>query len=235
MSLKGFATVPSIKPWLIPGNNSEGMLVWVSLQSRAWDKDTANVQMYREYIWKLIPESSMGVGMRWGRKGCQQMRCYYTGFHCGQLGPDPIRDPVRNHGEQTSKLSSQRMGVWRHCFPLMPGYHCLKLAPGVFTLGYFQAVSAQGLGELLWLWRKHQGRKVKRSADTCVWMLMMCMEANYLSCSWNQKEAQGRWRGVPGESSPDTDSCIKHRSTPIVTTQQMLWQLLQCVNDWLIL
>lgn len=116
-SLKNFDTIPSIEPWFVPGNNSESMLVWVSLQSRAWDKDTTNVQMYRECICKLVLESSMGVGMRWGRKGCQQMRCHYIGFHYGQLGPDPIRDTLKNHVEHTSKLSFQRMGVWGALFP----------------------------------------------------------------------------------------------------------------------
>lgn len=54
-----------------------------------------------------LRKQNRGMGrIKWGQKRSRQMVCYCAGFHCGQLGPDPAGDPLRNHIEHTSKLSS---------------------------------------------------------------------------------------------------------------------------------
>lgn len=81
------------------------------------------------------------------------MGCFSAGYYRGQLGPDPVGNALRNHIENTSKLSSQG---WES-EALFPTDACLPLSevvPRTFILGLFQAVPAQWLGELLWLQRK---------------------------------------------------------------------------------
>lgn len=79
-----------------------------------------------------------GIGNEMGEGRAVNSEMLLCWFSLWTPGPDPATDPLRNHVAHASELSSQRMGVWRHSFPLMPGYHCVRLAPGVFAVACFQ-------------------------------------------------------------------------------------------------
>lgn len=90
----------------------------------------------------------------------------------------------------------------------------------------------QGPSELLWLQGKPWGRIMKRWACSCVGVQTECTGNNDLSCSWNQRSDTTRG----GEASSESNSCIKYKCTlSIAITQQMLWELLEWFNKWLLL
>lgn len=136
-SLKEFDAITNVKPWLIPGYNSESILVWVSLQSRAYDKDLGTGRLFGRWSQKAGRKEQE----EWDGEGREASKwdVIVLVFTLDNWDLILLGDPLRNHTEHTSELSSLRMGIWSTDYHWHLFNHCLSLSLGCSLLGTSRA------------------------------------------------------------------------------------------------
>ena len=136
-SLKEFDAITDVKPWLIPGYNSESILIWVSLQSRAYDEDLGTGRLFGRWSQK----AGRKEWEEWDGEGREASKWDVTVlvFTLDNWDLILLGETLRNHIEHTSELSSLRMGIWSTDYHWHLFNHCLSLSLGCSLLGTSRA------------------------------------------------------------------------------------------------